>query len=629
MDRELLQRSGLNEDILDMDNWEPVSTQQMSEDYKNTFKRNKNIVYDYFYTNEPVTAIYRKYNIAKSEVYRYVRRVLLLDTNGNPMGFKGLIPRNRISGYNNVDEEYKHHESTKLERTIQEIPELDIFFERELKKYINGKTKSIKNIHRAFLNYLVKNGIRTNEYPFNLQDKGYRNFLSYFRTRKEVYISKRADSTQSLSLNLLKKNVLRPFEQVEIDGHRIDAYFITEITTPTGTTTEAIIERPWLLAAIDRSTRTVLGYHLALKTEYNSEDVLQCVANSLIPTKIHNVKNSQLQLNANGGIPNQHLSKAAYVVYSELYLDNALSHLSNITLSKMVDLLGINLVFGKVAEPTRRPFVERFFKTLESNGFHNLKSTTGSGPEDPLRMNPEDKALRYRIGIDDLKDITYSVIHNYNGESHASLYGNSPLEDMRQKLEMFPVNSLPIKLQNGNEFFTFEKNRVVRSNGSINHINYQGAKYFSSKMNNDSNMTSKTVTIQINIRDLRTLVMYRADGTFYDELYVEAKWRNKAHSLKERKAINKLIREKAFDNLPNSNYLDAYEYYLMTSRNKNKKTITKNAATKIAHRQEKFGSNTKSEPVEKPRKRLKSKHDGVTHDDLYQIMDDYGLKSQN
>lgn len=629
MNRKLINMSNLEKREINMDNWEIVSTKQMSKAKKRMFKRNVNIVRDYLYTSDTVLFIAEKYKVNIKEVRRYVKRALLLDKNGKIFGYQALIPGKHLEGYSTINEKVKRKIPTKFEEVIKKTPNSEVFFDREIKKYIAGKSRSIKAIHQIFLHNIVKNGHPTYEYPFTIQDKGYRGFLDYFKSRKEEVIKHRVENTTPFSLENLRKPVLRPFEQVEIDGHRIDAYFITEIETPTGTKTKAVIERPWLLTVIDRSTRCILGYHLALKTEYNSEDVLQCITNSLIPQKTYKMKNELLTLNPTGGLPNQHLKKAPYAVYSELYLDNALSHLSKITLAKTVDLLGINVVFGKVAEPTRRPIVERFFKTLESNGFHNLKSTTGSNPDDPIRVNPERKALKYEIDIDDLRDITYSVIYNYNGQNHESLYGNSPLEDMRQKLEKYPVNYLPIELQNGSEFFTYEYTRVVRSNGTINLINYEGAKYFSSKLNIDSTMLGQEITIRTDIRDLRKLKSFRKDGSFYDELYVETKWRNKPHSLKERKAINKLIRLKAFDNIPNENYLDAYEYYLMNQRNKNNKSINKNAATKLAHRKDKFKTNKTKNDLIKPKKKLKGKHESITNEDLFNTLKEYDLKSQN
>lgn len=633
MNRELVKNSMLEKIEIDMNNWEKVSKKQMTTKDKKTFERNKKILRDYLYTEKTVVSIAEEHSIHKSEVTRYVKRALTIDKNGLVTGYRGIIPGRNLTGYNQINNNILGKPS-KIERLIAKTPNSELFLEREIKKYIKGRTKSIRNVHKTFLSHLVKNGIPMYEYPFTLQDKGYRSFLEYFKVKEKEYYEYQARETPSLSINSLKKPIIRPFEQVEIDGHRIDAYFVTEIETPTGTTTKAVIERPWLLVAIDRSTRCVLGYHLALKTEYNSEDILQCITNSLIPGKTYTMKNLMLSLNATGGIPNKHLKKAPYAVYSELYLDNALSHLSKITLTKTVDLLGINVIFGKVAEPTRRPFVERLFRTLETNGFHNLKSTTGSNPDDPVRIAPEENALRYEIDLDDLKDITYSVIHNYNGESHQSLYGNSPLEDMKQKLEKYPVNYLPIELQNGNEFFTYEYVRTVRSNGTINLINYEGAKYFSSKLNTDSTMLRKKITIRTDIRDLRKLKAFRQDGTFYDYLYVETKWRNKAHSLKERKAINKLIREKSFEDIPNENYLDAYEYYLMNQKKKHTKSIKRNAATKLAHREDKFKS---YEPQKrknnlkkgKPPKKIRGKHEGITNDDLLSIIKEYELKSQN
>src|SRR3546814_6172646 len=75
-----------------------------------------------------------------------------------------------------------------------------------------------------------------------------------------------------------------------------------------------------------------------------------------------------------------------------------------------------------------RPFIERFFGTLEESGFHRLPNTTGTGPGDIRRKDPEIAACKYFIQLEDLENLLDVLIANYNGTVHSSLAGRSPLE---------------------------------------------------------------------------------------------------------------------------------------------------------------------------------------------------------
>ena len=66
-------------------------------------------------------------------------------------------------------------------------------------------------------------------------------------------------------------------------------------------------------------------------------------------------------------------------------LDNAKAHLSGFTLGKLTDDLKCTVNYGSVATPETRGIIERFFETLEAQGFHKLPMTTGSSAKDLKR----------------------------------------------------------------------------------------------------------------------------------------------------------------------------------------------------------------------------------------------------
>ena len=94
------------------------------------------------------------------------------------------------------------------------------------------------------------------------------------------------------------------------------------------------------------------------------------------------------------------------------------------------------------------------------------------------------------------------------------------------------------------------------------HINFAGAKYTSSKLTNDKAMLREKLLLQINFKDIRVIKAFYASGEYYDDLFVEKKWRGRKHNLKERKLINKLSREGQFSQLNQLNILETYDNYL-------------------------------------------------------------------
>jgi putative transposase len=58
--------------------------------------------------------------------------------------------------------------------------------------------------------------------------------------------------------------------------------------------------------------------------------------------------------------------------------------------------------------------IEGYFASLEENGFHRLPNTTGSGPEDSRRDDPDQKALKHHMQLEDLIELLEVMHANHN-----------------------------------------------------------------------------------------------------------------------------------------------------------------------------------------------------------------------
>ncbi|MED2035505.1 hypothetical protein P4V74_30550 [Bacillus thuringiensis] len=248
-------------------------------------------------------------------------------------------------------------------------------------------------------------GIKTNEYPLNtkkLAKKSLERFAKSLSKSHFIDVAKRnGDQAFMTAKNTGKGNknnpmIIRPFERVEFDGHRIDTSIAIIFKTPEGDEIVEVMNRIWILAIIDVATRAVLGYHICLNKEYSSDDVLMCIRNAITPWKpkeltIEGLKYSPI---------------ASYGIWDAFCYDNAKANLAKIVQNKLIDLISCSINVGPVAVPIRRSIIERFFRSLEQNGFHRLPSTTGSHLKDPKRKKPEENAVKYLISAEHLEELT-------------------------------------------------------------------------------------------------------------------------------------------------------------------------------------------------------------------------------
>ena len=78
---------------------------------------------------------------------------------------------------------------------------------------------------------------------------------------------------------------------------------------------------------------------------------------------------------------------------------------------------------------------ERFFKTLETGGFHRLPGTTGSNSKDLKRNQPEKESIKYYITYNDICELLEYLIAEYNNSAHSSLENQTPLQVMERRIK--------------------------------------------------------------------------------------------------------------------------------------------------------------------------------------------------
>ncbi|MFS0553705.1 hypothetical protein [Brevibacillus sp. 179-C9.3 HS] len=588
---------------IDISQWPIVNIESLTETDQVKFQKRKQAVNLYITDKATLEEIKQTTGIAPIDIRRFTSRCLEHDEHGKLYGYRALIPQVKIKPYQRILPIPNMNESKsvftgafmKLLNDYSTIKDtIDDLYLKRNKRTVHEPRIRIKDLHRKFLHACKAAGIAETEYPFNTISKGKRALERYIKALHNQHFHEASANRygeeagrrarNSLHFDPDKRIITRPFEQVQFDGHRIDAIFTITFTTPSGNRITDVIERPWLLTVIDVATRVILGYHLCLKPEYDRSDVLICSRNAVAPWKQKELTIEGLTYPEGIGFASEAIPTTKWALWDEILFDNAKAHLANMVKDRLKNVIKCDVNLGPVKMPERRGLIERFFGLLEANGYQRLPNTTGNNPKDIRRNKPEVAARKYDISIEDLDELTEILIATYNLTPHSGVDYLSPLQSMEQKISRGEVlRIMPIEEQQDISFLTFETTRNIVGNakyGKRPHIEFEGVTYHNDILSRSPNLVGTKLTIFVNIDDVRFVRAFLPCGSELGMLTAKGKWGVTPHSLKTRKAINQLRREKLITIMTMDDPIDIYLRYL-----EKRAVDDKRSRTKLGHLQ--------------------------------------------
>jgi hypothetical protein len=332
----------------------------------------------------------------------------------------------------------------------------------------------------------------------------------------------------------------RPYLRVELDGHKIDLRATIELLSANE---EAPIikeiSRLWIIAIVEVVSRATLGYAIAYGTNYDQTDILRAMRHSLLPWKPRKIGIPGLKYRSDDGFPSA-IARLANSCWDELWVDNASSHFGDMALSYCERVTGCTVVFGPVATPDDRPFVESFFRILEEAGLHRIPGTTGSSTSDK-RRDGRDAELRYHLRDSDVHDIVDVLIARINS-SEAPTSSLSRLDILRRMVDKgtIIVRRIPEN----------ERERLLRRDivlpaviGNLKGravVRFQGQPYDNDAIRVSRALIGRNVTIEATSDDLRDIDVSLDDGTILGTMYPPPRWRKTKHGVKTRREAKKL-----------------------------------------------------------------------------------------
>lgn len=563
--------------------WSGVNTDTLSEADKALFIKRKRAV-DLYIDGMMLKTVSELTGLPASEVIRLVNRCLITERNGLLSGYSALIPYRTIKDSVN-----------KFQTLLCSYPSLEPFLLGNYfgnKEYTLEHNMSIRTLHSKMLNECLRLGVPDYEYPFTLKDKGYMELLRFI-TKKNLELTDKAITREGKAArqkykstgygNSMSLNPLMPFNIVQLDGHRIDLLYTVEVENEQGEIVLMPATRAWLIVIIDIASRAIIGYSISFYENYNQFDVMQTVYNSIKPHEKMAFAHTGFKYPENGGFPSTAIPEAKWALFDTIMLDNAKAHLAKNTVNKLVDIVNCSVNFGSVATPETRGIVERFFRTLETSGFHRLPGTTGSSTKDNKRKNPEKESVKYQIKYQDICEILEYLIAEYNNSAHGELEYQTPLQVMERRIrqsKMFPYIVQPSDRINIERITYFSEERTLRggySSGTKPYISYLGVKYHGYDVQLPMSMVGDKVYIEVNPEDVSHVDLYDKNGVYIANLVAAGEWGRRPHSIKTHKAVLRRKNENLENNSRFSPNLTEYEINLRENAKNSRRKRTEAA----------------------------------------------------
>ena len=575
--------------------WEPVNVDALSSEDRQKFLSRKMAV-DLYIDGVAPQIITEKTNISGSEIIRCTKRCAFKDNSGICKGYAALIPNS-------------HTVKTpdKLHQLFLKYPELETFIIGNYygdRQYTLEHNMNIRTLHNKFIEKCKCIGIQDYDYPLCLKDKGY---VSLYRHVKQMELKLANETIKRIDKNARQKFQstgygetsslipLAPYGIVQIDGHKIDMIYSVEVENEHGEIILMPATRAWLLAVIDVSTRVIIGYSVSPYENYNQYDVLQAIHNSIVPHKKIHFTHAGFKYPDNGGFPSLAFPEIQWAAFDMIMLDNAKSHLAQHTLEKLIREVKCAVNFGSVATPESRGIIERFFKTIETGGFHRLPGTTGSNIHDTKRNFPEKESSKYYISFNDICELLEYFIAEYNNSAHSSLENQTPLQVMERRIYqagMYP-QIIPASKRCDIEKLTYiTVERTLRggySSGTKPYVSYLGVKYHAYNTAIPMEFTNQKVFLEVNPDDVSHVNLYNKSGVFIAEMVAMGEWGKRPHSIKTHQAALKRKNMNLEENTPFTPHLSLFEDELRQNAKKSRRHRT-NAA--IIEKEKEIASKT-------------------------------------
>lgn len=433
-----------------------------------------------------------------------------------------------------------------LLETYPDIEELitNLAIAKAEKGKVAEKAMMTKNIHQEMLAALRAKGLTDADYPFFTKDKALRSLTLFvdglYTTHFKSMVKNQAGDSKARNMGSGKMGqeppATRPNQQMELDAHRLDGEYVLSFEMGRYPPKTKIIQRPWLLALLDRFTRVIWAYLIVLAKEPNHLDILRLFKRFIGPWSLPELPpDSPFRYKEGAGMPKDIVSDCEYPLGDEIYVDNAWVYLAKQVKRVVTRVNGGSFILGRYRTPTDRPYIESYYSKIALI-FQRFPNTTGSYPGDFRRQNPEDAAIKYHMDYNFLNQLLATVMANYNATKNIELGNNTPLQMLAHSTATEPLRMLlnPNDLNDLNLRVT----RVVRGGkkeGRRPYIQYENVRYSSENLAKTPSMIGQKLELNVDYDKMHIINAYLENGCFFDYLIPKDRKWQVPHTYEDRK----------------------------------------------------------------------------------------------
>jgi hypothetical protein len=561
-----------------------------------------------YFDNHPVKAIEAATGVPRTMLAHWAKRCLALAPDGRIQGFRALIPYTRTTPYQRTQPVAKKWPEAKggmagaLDQLFGEFPDLEndliarIIKDRKSHPHPHEFRIRPKDVHRHFIAALRVLGIGDERWPFTAKYRGRRSIERYTNEvllrRFTRSVAARGDDAANAHLHVGRGfsplvAFSRPFGAVEIDAYSINALLTVAVQTPEGTEVELLLERLWLIAAVDRASTAILAHTLVYGSQVGAADVVRVI-------RLASSEGIALRpaLNALTGLTYPPLKPAeqraietfAGALWAATLLDNALAHLATAVHDTARKALGFALNYGPVRHFERRPNVERAFRAISDEIFQRLPSTTGSHPKAGRAADADAQALRWRIRATDIEELVAVYLAQHNGTPSEGISNLSPLEFLGYFATHEDGHLLPRRLPAAQQVTQATLGRqircVVRGNlaqGRRPYIQIDRVHHTNPVLAMSGQLIGVELIVDLDEDDMRQVRASLPNGGDLGFLGAAGRWGETPHTRKTRKAINSLLSRGILVLSEFDDPIQVYLRYLGTQRRSRSDSDTESA----------------------------------------------------
>ena len=348
------------------------------------------------------------------------------------------------------------------------------------KEYLTNSRISTMSLYRCIFSHLYDLGYTKKEIPCYATICNRVNQIPHHILLKNRYSERDAKKTASPIISSIKTQF--PLERVEIDCQDMDVMVITE---------DGSTVRPRLVAAIDVFTKSILGFCLSLQKKAGWDEVSECL------NMVINPKN-----NFTARYPSLDGDWPMYGIPRTLVIDNGLEFKNNYIQNAALEL-NMTLQFAQPRVPEMKPFIERFFRTLNDNFIHELPGTTRSSPSQ--LAEGEIPAQNATLTFPLLKEIFIKyIVEVYHRQVHSSIH-TTPEKQWR-KHKIFSPELTPLSTQATKYLLAKTTERKLKRNGfELHSIIYSSPELNEIYMSLSPQNKKKSFKIKYNTKDINEI----------------------------------------------------------------------------------------------------------------------------